>query len=111
MWTPRTRSVLASAGYRVIEAQNGEEALSRFRDLPAVAVVLTDVVMPRMGGRELAAQLTAEGGRAPVLFMSGHADDLVSPSGTAGGVRILMKPFRPSELLRMIRDILDRKDS
>jgi two-component system cell cycle sensor histidine kinase/response regulator CckA len=102
---------LRSAGYDVLEAKDGVDALEvlRRRGLP-VALTLTDVVMPRLGGRELADQLVADGLSHRVLFMSGYTKNPVVHNGVLEqGVAFLQKPFTPSGLLtRRVREMLDR---
>ena len=101
--------VLERSGYRVFAAASGEEALEILGD-PArpVQLVLSDVVMPQMGGRALASAMRARGIRTPVLFMSGYtanADPLLCPSGRPA--QLLGKPFTPAELARAVRSVLD----
>jgi CheY-like chemotaxis protein len=95
---------LARSGVRTIEAANGEEALAILDDV-AVDLVVTDYVMPRMDGKALLAALDARGG-PPVLLVTGYAPD---PSiGPPGGVVVLRKPFRPTELLDAVWRALAR---
>ena len=100
---------LTRHGYQVIEASNGEEALRLAEDqLDGIALVLTDVVMPVMGGRELANQLTSRRPDLKVIFMSGYTTDpavgQVEPGSAAS---FLQKPFTPSILGRVVREMLD----
>jgi two-component system cell cycle sensor histidine kinase/response regulator CckA len=81
--------VLASEGYTVVEAGDGVEALDRWQSEGSVDVVLTDVVMPRMGGRLLVERLRAMRADLPVVFMSGYAED---PIGVPSAL-FLEKPF------------------
>jgi CheY-like chemotaxis protein len=95
--------VLESEGYSVIEAENGEEALSFLnrKDTAAVVdLVITDVRMPGMGGRELAASLARDGASLPVLFVSGSH----MPSDLSGP--LLRKPFMPGDLSALARELL-----
>ena len=101
--------LLESAGYRVLVAADGEEALRVYRDnADDVALVLTDVVMPGMGGRELVERLTAIWPAAKVLYMSGYTDDdlahhrILDPQ-----THFLGKPFTRAELLPKLRAVLD----
>ncbi len=99
------RDALASAGHRVVEAIDGHDALRRLEDAPtAIDVLVTDLVMPLMSGRELARQLRELRPRLPVLFISGYAPpaDLVFGAGES----FLPKPFEPPALLRSLRDLL-----
>ncbi len=101
--------VLTKAGYAVLEAQNGEEALRLARENKrALDLIVTDVVMPGMSGRELAKKMTAHHPRAKVLYLSGYADDAVLRHGVMEeGAALIPKPFTPNQLLKKIRDILD----
>jgi two-component system cell cycle sensor histidine kinase/response regulator CckA len=102
--------VLRDAGYRVLTARGGPEALllaDRHRD--RVDLLLTDVVMPGMRGGELARRLRALHPEARVLFMSGHADEEVR-RGLEGG-DLLQKPVPPDEVVRRVRETLDRADA
>ena len=102
-----TRRVLEERGYRVLEAADGNEALtiSRRHGGP-IHLLLTDVVMPRMNGRELAAIFSAERPEARVLYMSGYPDDSVLQAGLGGQVPFLQKPFTPDGLAAKLRDAL-----
>ena len=96
-------------GYEVIEATNGHEALALLdaRAEP-VALVLTDVMMPGMGGRELAEHLRTGRPALPVLFMSGYDAQSVATHGTLpDGAALVEKPFTMETLLRQVRATLD----
>jgi len=104
------REVLQMLGYTVREASNGREAL---RDVDARAdaidLLVTDVVMPQVGGRDLATQLSARDPGLRVLYMSGHTDNAVVRHGVHDpGVAFLQKPFTPETLAVRVREILDR---
>ena len=101
--------VLRLRGYRVLEASDGEEAIhilqERGRD---VQLVLTDVIMPKVGGGELARQLKAMRPDLPLIFMSGYPDDQISKAaGLPLGRRFLRKPITPDALSRAVREALD----
>ena len=101
---------LQDAGYLVIEASGGEEALSDVsaRNI-AVELLVTDVVMPRMSGKELARTLERTCPRARVLYVSGYTADVISHHGILeAGVDYLQKPFSSFEFLTKVREILDR---
>jgi CheY-like chemotaxis protein len=101
--------VLEAAGYRVLMADGGVQALA-LAAAPAqvLDLLLTDVVMPGMNGREVAEALLARRPDLRVLFMSGYADNAVVERGLVDvGVALLAKPFSGSELLRRVRDVLD----
>jgi two-component system cell cycle sensor histidine kinase/response regulator CckA len=103
------RETLEDAGYRVFVATNGEEALelmSRSRD--SIHLVLTDVVMPKIGGRSLAARVASLHPETKILFMTGYVD----PPGEGkyhplGRTPSIFKPFTPQELSRKVREVLD----
>ncbi len=103
------RTALTGRGYRVIEATRGDEALAIARELAeAPDLVLTDVVMPGLSGREVAERLRETYPRTPVLFMSGYTNDVVTRQGILDAdVAFLAKPFTPQQLLRKVREILD----
>jgi signal transduction histidine kinase/CheY-like chemotaxis protein len=101
--------VLVREGYRVITASNGRQALNAIARHPGrVDLLLADVVMPEMNGRELAERMSAMRPGMPILFMSGHVEDLVGHHGVfVAGTAYLEKPFGPDDLLRKVRDLLD----
>ncbi|MEN6632409.1 MAG: response regulator, partial [Candidatus Polarisedimenticolia bacterium] len=100
--------VLGAAGYRVRAAADADEALALAGREGAPALLLTDVVMPRMDGRELARRFRETAPDAKVLFMSGYTDDALLRSGEfPPGVALLPKPFAPAALLEAVRRALD----
>jgi len=100
--------ILSRAGYRVLAAANGQEALAMARTLPQVDLLFTDMVMPGMGGPELAKLLTAIHPRARILCASGYSDEaLAQDFGSNGRVPYLAKPFTADELLTRVRAALD----
>ena len=103
-------TVLAGEGYTVFRVRNGKEALDLVasRDLQ-FDLLLTDVVMPRMGGPELAKKLLRSRTDLKVLFTSGYTNNaLMSRGALKDGVDLLRKPFSPRILLRQVREVLDR---
>jgi two-component system cell cycle sensor histidine kinase/response regulator CckA len=105
------RMVLEKHGYRVVEARNGGDALALpDRVTDAVALVLTDVVMPQMSGREFATRLEARRPGLPVLYMSGYTDGAIVQHGVLEpGIAFLQKPVAPHVLVDKIRDLLSQK--
>jgi two-component system cell cycle sensor histidine kinase/response regulator CckA len=102
-------TVLVRNGYRVLPAARPEEALAlaAAHDGP-IALLLTDVVMPGMSGRDLARRVTASLPSLRVLYMSGYTDDAIVHHGVLDpGVSLLQKPITPDALLRRVREIID----
>jgi CheY-like chemotaxis protein len=102
-------NALQGQGYRVFACRNGKEALSIAEDYAGrVHLLLTDIVMPGMNGRELADRLVAQRPGTRVLYMSGYTEEAVDRHGVAGEEREFMqKPFTPRELLEKVRAVLD----
>jgi signal transduction histidine kinase/CheY-like chemotaxis protein/pSer/pThr/pTyr-binding forkhead associated (FHA) protein len=102
-----TSRILKEAGYTVVEACDGPEALRLVtEDLVAVDLLVTDVVLPQMSGTELARRLHEKRADLPVLFMSGYADSLDRYGLTGDTVAFLQKPFTPRDLLAQVKDAL-----
>ncbi len=103
------RRVLEGAGYAVFEAPDGLAALEWLERSEAPPdLLLTDVVMPGMGGRELAELVRDRWPRLPILYMSGYHEDARLREGIPEESRLLEKPFRPEALLYRVRRALDR---
>jgi CheY-like chemotaxis protein len=103
-----TRSVLEGYGYTVLEAASGTVALEIARDhTRPIHLLLTDVVMPEMGGPDLASRLEALRPGLRVLYMSGYTDDTVFRHGfLETGLVFLQKPFTPEIVARKVREAL-----
>ena len=103
------RDELRKLGYRVIEAKNGVEAcLLATQQAGSLQLLLTDVVMPGMGGRELAQHLSVIKPDLRTLFISGYTDDVGIMAGQEEGTSsFLQKPFTPEVLARAVRTLLD----
>jgi two-component system, cell cycle sensor histidine kinase and response regulator CckA len=104
-----TRRILSAKGYKVLEADSGSAALTMMAAPDrAIDLQVSDVIMPGMGGRQLAERLRAQRPGLKVLFVSGYTDDDVIKQGILDpGTPFLPKPFTPETLLRKIRDVLD----
>jgi two-component system, cell cycle sensor histidine kinase and response regulator CckA len=104
------KQALEAHGYKVLAAANGEDALARCRNHGGdLDVILCDVVMPRMSGRELEEEIRGQWPDTRFIFMSGYTDDAMVRHGVARAESdFLQKPFTISGLLRKIREVLDR---
>jgi signal transduction histidine kinase/ActR/RegA family two-component response regulator len=105
---------LRQQGYTVLEAANGREALHLARTPPEkeIHLLVTDIVMPRMGGTELAEHLKAVRPSLKVLFMSGYTDSNIIRYGLPQpGTGFLHKPFSTQRLIRKVRDMLDMEET
>jgi PAS domain S-box-containing protein len=103
------RRLLEWYGYRVLEAGNGNEALRIFQEnAGAIDLVLTDLVMPEMGGQELVELLRVHSPRLRVVFMSGYAERNIANNGAfPPGTAFVEKPFTVDILMRRLREVLD----
>jgi CheY-like chemotaxis protein len=103
------REFLKFGGYTVLEAENGNEAIQIAGAFGGpIHLLLTDVVMPRMGGQQLAEQLMSIRPAMKVLYMSGYPSDGIANSGIlSAGVVLLEKPFTREILSRRVRQVLD----
>jgi CheY-like chemotaxis protein/two-component sensor histidine kinase len=101
---------LRDSGYKVLIAPDGQQALQVADECAgAIDLLLTDVVMPVLGGQELAAKLSTKYPDLAVLFMSGYTDSALVHQGAIEGDRsFLQKPFSPDVLLARVREVLDR---
>jgi len=107
-----TCTILRGCGYELLEAANGEEALQLLQAVPAppVDLLLSDVVMPRMGGPELVAHVKVLRPDIRVLFVSGYVERLTRDPGCDGPpIEYLPKPFDPDSLAAKVREVLDRE--
>jgi signal transduction histidine kinase len=104
------RTVLEELGYVVLEAKDGREGLSLCEShKETIDLLVSDVVMPELGGRELAERARMMRPDLKVLFMSGQTQDVILKEGIKKGAPFLQKPYLPSELARKVREVLDAK--
>jgi CheY-like chemotaxis protein len=106
-----TVRALRGGGYRVLEAESGRAALERAAAAdPPVRLVVTDVVMPDMSGREVAEKLRARIAGLRVPYVSGYTQNTFVHHGVLdSGIEFLSKPFTPSGLLARVREVLDQR--
>jgi DNA-binding NtrC family response regulator len=102
------RKILHRQGYEVIEAANGDQALAICREHPgSIHLLITDVIMPELGGRELVDRFHQMRPDAKVLYVSGYTDDTAIYSGNyPPGTAFLQKPFTLGALLDKVKDVL-----
>ncbi len=103
--------ILGGSGYTVIAMNDGLQAIEKAPDIDRhVDMLLTDVVMPNMGGRDLANQIVGMFPDIKILFMSGYTDDAIVHHGVLEpGLDFIQKPFTPLGLLKKVREVLDKK--
>jgi len=102
------RQILLNLGYRVLSACDGEEALKLCeKESPALAIL--DVVMPKIGGTAVASKLTALFEGLPILFTSGYSQESEYTAPATANACYLQKPYSPTTLGRVVREILDRR--
>jgi two-component system cell cycle sensor histidine kinase/response regulator CckA len=102
--------ILTSYGYKVLEAAGGPEALVLSEQYTgSIDIVLTDVVMPKMNGFELAERMKLRSPDTKVLFMSGYADNAIKRQGRLEpGMQFIQKPFTPAALAQKMREALGK---
>ncbi|WP_026840387.1 response regulator [Citrifermentans bremense] len=101
--------VLTKHGYQVILAENGQEVVERFTAHSSdIGLILMDIIMPRKNGIEAFAEIKKLQPEAKVLFTSGYTSDFIQSRGMEDGVELIMKPVQPAQLLRKVREVLER---
>jgi two-component system cell cycle sensor histidine kinase/response regulator CckA len=106
-------NVLTDQGYTVLQASNGDEALrlAQEQGQRRVDLLLTDIVMPQMGGVELARRISDIRPQTKIILTSGYSDEPIFRNGTLDSkIEFIQKPFIPAALASKVRDVLDRND-
>jgi len=106
------KGILKRVGYRVVTASNGEEAIALFHEnRDDISLVISDVVMPKKNGREIYEEIRAHRQDVKFLFISGYTADVILQKGIfSDGVEFITKPFSKNDILRKVREVLDRSD-
>ncbi|MCF7901916.1 MAG: PAS domain S-box protein, partial [Candidatus Marinimicrobia bacterium] len=104
------RDILVNHGYAVLEAAEGQTAVGLYgEESGSVDLILTDVVMPHMSGKQLVERIRTMGHKTPVIYMSGYTENAIVHHGVLeDNVNFIQKPFGPNQLLEMVRRVLDR---
>jgi len=104
-----SEQILSDAGYTVLAAADGEEAVHLFEEHRSeIALALLDVVMPKMNGMEVCSALKTMKPEIGIIFCSGYSAEIIPPDYlAANGLQLILKPFEPFDLLRKIRETLD----
>ena len=103
-----TRAMLEHAGHRVTEGKTGHDGIPLILEQAGIDLILSDVVMPEMGGVELLDEMRARGINVPVILMTGYADPDLDLDAVAHASDVLRKPVRQVELLRKVNEVLER---
>ena len=105
--------ILEQAGYTVITANDGEEAVTKFKEnRDRIQLLLFDMIMPKKGGKEAFGEIRAMDPAVPVLFASGYSPDMLRQKALIEeGVVVVFKPVTPQDLLRKVREVLDKNKS
>ena len=103
-----TRRALENAGYTVLDAVSGHDAIRVAASYAGtIDAIVADVVMPGMSGPACVQRIRARWPDVPVLYISGHSDEVLDEHGVDRTRNFVHKPFTPSDLMRAIRDLLD----
>ncbi len=105
-----TKKILEKAGYQVIEAADGEEAVSMyFGNHNNIQLLILDVIMPRKNGKECYDEIKKSAPDIKAIFTSGYTSDIIHKKGLVEeGIDLILKPVSPNQLLRKVREVLDR---
>jgi len=106
-----SRTVLEEFGYTVIEAANGEDAISKFiQQKDSIRMVVLDMIMPRKSGKEAYDEIVKVRPDIKALFVSGYTADKIPMQNIAEqGVELILRPISPRDFLTKVRDILSKK--
>jgi DNA-binding response OmpR family regulator len=106
-----TIKLLEEQGYHVITAENGEDAIEKFRTYSnAIDLLIFDVIMPRKNGKEAYDEIRKQRPEIKALFMSGYTANIILSKGVLeAGIELITKPFTPTWLLKNVRIVLDKK--
>jgi two-component system, cell cycle sensor histidine kinase and response regulator CckA len=100
--------LLEKRGYRVLQAENGRKALELVKDsIQEISLVITDLVMPEMGGEPLIRELTALRSGLPYLCMTGYSQEEVASLAGLQGAHIIEKPFSPAAFLERVQSLIN----
>ncbi len=103
------RLILESFGYHVIIAEDGEEAVAKYREnKDRIQLVILDLVMPKKNGKEAYEEIKAISPGVRAFFLSGYTMDMINRMEIEAGMEVIRKPFAPKELLKKVREVLDR---
>lgn len=104
------KKILEEFGYRVVVAQNGEEAVEQYKANPGISLLILDVIMPVKNGKEVYEELRGLKPDIKALFMSGYTANIIHKKGILDrGTEFISKPFSPNTFLRKVREVLDKK--
>ncbi len=105
-----TKNVLEENGYRVLTAENGDDALEKFKAHPnPINLLILDVIMPKKNGKEVYDEIKNHRPGMKALFMSGYTANIIHSKGILKtGINLITKPFTPRSLLQKVREVLDK---
>lgn len=105
-----TKKILEEFGYSVVTAENGEDAVEKYKSNPDVDLLILDVVMPGKNGKETYAEIKRLRPDIKALFTSGYTANIIHKKGILdSGTEFISKPFSPNAFLRKVREVLDKK--
>jgi DNA-binding response OmpR family regulator len=104
-----SKDILEQFGYTVIEAEDGQEAIDKFKEhTDTISLLLLDIIMPKKNGKDVYEEVKVMKPEMKVIFLSGLSEDLIRTEGILGeGLHIIVKPVSIHELLIKVREVLD----